>query len=384
MNAKKNLTFICMGLLSTVCMAGSTVESYPTIAQRPFGIDQDGKPVTVYTLTNTHGMKAEISNYGGILTRLLVPDRNGDLDDVVLGYNDVESYIEASPYFGALIGRVGNRIASGKFTLNGKSYTLAENNFPGGIGCQLHGGTRGFDKVLWDAYPSVGGNEASLSLRYVSKDGEEGYPGNLHVEVTYTLMNDNALKIEYKATTDKATPVNLTNHSYFNLKGEGSGNILGHVVMLNADQMTPVDAGLIPTGEITSVKGTPFDFTKPTAIGARVDEDNEQLKFGNGYDHNWVLNKEHSGMTLAATVYEPVYGRFMEVWTQEPGVQFYCGNFLDGSNVGKRGVAYDFRTGFCLETQHFPDSPNQATFPSIILHPGETYNTSTIYRFSSK
>lgn len=355
-----------------------------TVSMQSFGKTKDGTDTALYTLTNAHGVKADITNYGGIVVRLFVPDRNGQLDDVVLGYNTVAEYILESPYFGALIGRVGNRIADGKFTLNGKTYDLVTNNFPAGIPCHLHGGTVGFDKVVWDAEPFVENNVPGLKLHYLSQDGEEGYPGNLDVTVWYRLTHDNGLKIDYLATTDKATPVNLTNHSYFNLKGEGEGDILGHVPMFNAANYTPVNAGLIPTGKIAPVAGTPFDFTTPHAIGERVDSDHQQIEYGGGYDHNWVLDNQDGDLALAATVYEPVSGRFMEVWTEEPGMQFYCGNFLDGSLIGKSGRPYQFRNGFCLETQHYPDSPNQPDFPSIILKPGEEYRTTTIYRFSTR
>lgn len=361
------------------CCAGGDA----TISMRPFG-EVDGKSVTAYLLTNTHGVKMEVITYGGIVTQLWVPDREGKLDDIVLGYDNLEAYVASNPYFGALIGRVGNRIAHGKFTLNGTDYQLATNDEPGGIPAHLHGGVKGFDKVVWDAKPSLDGGVASLTLQYLSADGEEGYPGNLQVEVVYTLTNDNAFVCEYRATTDQSTPVNLTNHSYFNLAGAGKGDILSHKLMLNADHFTPVNAGLIPTGELAPVEGTPFDFRELTAIGERINDSNEQLEFGLGYDHNWVLNSAEQGLTLAAKVVEPESGRVMKIYTEEPGVQFYSGNFLDGSNVGKGGVPYEHRTGFCLETQHYPDSPNQAEFPSIILHPGETYQTQTVHRFSTR
>ena len=350
---------------------------------RPFG-EVDGKAVIAYTLSNTNGMKMEVISYGGIVTKLYTPDRDGKMDDIVLGYDNVDSYVEATPYFGAIIGRVGNRIAHGKFVVDGETYSLATNDKPGGIPCNLHGGVKGFDKVVWNVNPRLKNGEASLVLTYTSIDGEEGFPGNLDVEVVYTLTNDNEFVCEYKATTDKTTPVNLTNHSYFNLGGAGKGDILSHKLMLNADRYTPVNAGLIPTGELASVEGTPFDFRQKTDIGANVDADNQQIKYGPGYDHNWVLNKENEGMTLAAKVYEPMTGRVMKIFTEEPGIQFYSGNFLDGSNIGKGGIPYEFRTGFCLETQHFPDSPNQPKFASILLKPGEVYHTKTIHKFSAK
>ncbi|MGB9623560.1 MAG: aldose epimerase family protein [Phycisphaerae bacterium] len=351
-----------------------------SIQKEPFGTTRDGTAVDLYTLTNANGMSADITNYGGIVVRLYAPDRNGKLADVVLGYDKLADYIKATPYFGAIVGRYGNRIARGRFTLDGIEYKLATNN----MGNHLHGGIKGFDKVVWEAQPFQGNDAVGLKLTYLSKDGEEGYPGNLRCTVRYSLTNDNELRIDYEATTDKATPVNLTNHSYFNLAGQGRGDILGHELMLNADRFVPVDSTLIPTGELRPVKGTPMDFTTPTAIGARVNQDYEQLKLGKGYDHCWVLNKKDAEMSLAARVYEPTTGRVMEVLTTEPAIQFYCGNFLDGSNVGKGGKVYRFRYGFCLETEHYPDSPNHPQFPSTILRPGQTYKTTTIYRFAAR
>ncbi|MBC9888835.1 MAG: galactose-1-epimerase [Opitutae bacterium] len=289
-----------------------------------------------------------------------------------------------SPYFGSIVGRVGNRIAEGKFELDGKTYDLVTNNSPADIPCHLHGGTVGFDKVVWQAEPFLENNTPGLKLQYLSKDGEEGYPGNLDVTVWYRLTNDNALQIDYLATTDKATPVNLTNHSYFNLRGEGAGDILGHVVTLKAANYTPVNPGLIPTGVIAPVTGTPFDFTTPHPIGERIDADDEQIKFGAGYDHNWVLDNQDGDLALASIVFEPVKGRLMEVWTTEPGVQFYCGNFLDGSLIGKSGRPYHRRNGFCLETQHYPDSVNQPNFPTTILRPGDKYQSTTLFRFRAR
>ncbi len=346
-----------------------------------FGTLPDGRKVDLYTIRHDNGVEMRVTNYGGIIVSLLVPDRNGRFADVVLGYDRLEDYLADSFYFGAIIGRYGNRIAGGKFTLNGREYTLATNNGAN----HLHGGVTGFDKVLWDAQPFQNENGVGLVLRYLSKDGEEGYPGNLHVKVTYTLDNSNALRIDYRATTDQATICNLTQHTYFNLGGPNSGTIHHHELMMNAARFTPVDEGLIPTGELRPVEGTPFDFRKPTAIGARLDADDPQLKYGLGYDHNWVLDRKTPGeLELAATLFDPSSGRYMEVWTKEPGIQFYGGNFLDGSNIGKGRHAFPHRSGLCLETQHFPDSPNKPAFPSTTLHPGEVYQTTTIYKFATR
>ncbi|MGH7969171.1 MAG: aldose epimerase family protein, partial [Limisphaerales bacterium] len=329
------------------------------ITRKPFGQTKDGTEVYLFTLRNAKGAEARISNYGGIVESLKVPDRNGKLGDVVLGYDNLADYIKETPYFGALIGRYGNRIARGKFTLDGQQYTLATNNYPNA----LHGGNKGFDKVVWEPAVLAGPDGPSLKLTYVSPDGEEGYPGTLSVTVVYTLTQDNGLKVEYTATTDKDTVVNLTQHSYFNLAGHG--DILGHVVMIPADRFTPVDETLIPTGQLKPVEGTPFDFRTPTAIGARINQDDEQLKFGKGYDHNWVINKEPGQLTLMARVTEPTTGRVLEVYSTEPGLQFYSGNFLDGTLTGKRGWVYQFRNAFAMEPQHFPDSHNKPEFPSV-------------------
>jgi aldose 1-epimerase len=351
-----------------------------SIEKRPFG-EHDSMQVDLYTLTNANNLEMKVTNYGGIITSLKIPDKNGKLDDVVLGYNSLDGYVKVNPYFGAIIGRYGNRIKKGKFVLDGKEYKLAINNAPN----NLHGGPNGFDTVIWDAETKQDSNSVSIIFKYLSKDGEEGFPGNLEATVTYTLTNDNELKIDYLATTDQPTIVNLTNHTYWNFAGEGSGDILSHELMLNADKYTPVDNTLIPTGELPSVEGTPMDFRMPIAIGSRINDDFEQLKFGKGYDHNWVLNKStENEMSLAATVYAPISGRYIEIFTTEPGIQFYSGNFLDGSIVGKSGKNYEFRHGFCLETQHYPDSPNQPDFPSTALRPGETYKTTTIHKFSVK
>lgn len=342
-----------------------------------FGTLPDGSPVSLYTLTNKNGLEAQITNYGGILVSLRVPDKSGNFADIVLGYDSLSQYVTGNnPYFGALIGRYGNRIGKGTFTLNGTKYTLAANNGEN----HLHGGIKGFDKVLWTVNEKES-NGSKLVLSYVSKDGEEGYPGTLTATVTYSLTDKNELRLDYKATTDKPTVVNLTHHSYFNLAGAGSGDILKHVLSINAAKFTPIDKGLIPTGELRDVKGTPMDFLTPTAIGARINEKDDQLIFAGGYDHNWVLNRTSDSLSLAASVTEATSGRKMEVWTTEPGIQFYSGNFLDGTNIGKGGVKYLHRYGFCLETQHFPDSPNKPQFPSTVLNPGETYKSTTVYRF---
>jgi aldose 1-epimerase len=350
-----------------------------SLAKRPFGKTAAGEAVDIYTLRNKNGVEAEITNYGGIVVSLKTPDKKGQMADVVLGFDTLDGYLGEHPYFGAIIGRYGNRIGKGRFKIDGKEYKLAVNNGAN----HLHGGVKGFDKVVWHAQETAGG-EPALELHYVSKDGEEGYPGKLSVAVRYTLTNANELKIDYTAATDKATVVNLTNHSYFNLKGQGEGDVLGHEVTILANRFTPVDEGLIPTGELRPVAGTPFDFTNPTAIGARIDAEDQQIKFGKGYDHNYVLNNSGGSLALAARVKEPASGRAMEVWTTEPGVQFYTGNFLDGKLTGKGGKAYQRRFGFCMETQHFPDSPNRPAFPSVVLKPGAEYKTTTVYKFMAE
>lgn len=354
------------------------------ITTKPFGKLPDGRAATLYTLRNAAGFEAKITDFGGIVVQLRTADRDGDFANVSLGFDSVEGYLGRSPYFGALIGRIGNRVANGEFTLDGKTYSLENNNFPADIPCHLHGGLVGFDKVLWQAEPITQNGQPALRLNYTSVDGEEGYPGNLKVEVVYTVTDKNGLKIEYRATTDEATPVNLTNHTYFNLKGAGAGTILDHELMIAAKRYTPVTAGLIPTGELAPVANTPFDFTKSHVIGDRVNATNNQIKFGGGYDHNWVLENESGKLELAARVYEPMTGRVLEVLTTEPGLQFYGGNFLDGTLKNAAGQPYVYRGAFCLESQHFPDSPNQPSFPSIILRPGKTYRSTTIYQFSTK
>ena len=361
-------------LMTTNC--SSNKETAGSVTSRVFGTTPSGETVELYTLKNAKGMEADISTYGGVVVALKVPDRSGKLGDVVLGFDDFKGYLIPPPYFGAIIGRYGNRIAHARFTLDGVEYKLAKNDGDN----SLHGGTRGFDKVLWKAQQGPGN---SLELTYLSKDGEEGYPGNLSVKVVYTVTDNNELKIDYTATTDKDTVLNLTNHSYFNLKGEGNGNILGHEVMINADKFTPIDKGLIPTGELRSVAGTPFDFRQPHTIGERINENNEQLVLAHGYDDNFILNRTGPGLSLAARVTEPSTGRVMEVLTTQPALQFYTGNFLDGTIHGKGGKVYGRRSAFCMETQHYPDSPNQPSFPSTELKPGETYHETTVYRFST-
>ena len=332
---------------------------------------------SVYELRNKNGVSLKLTNFGGRVISFFVPDRHGALADVVLGYDSVERYATGNPYFGAAIGRFGNRIAKGKFSLDGTEFNLAINNRDNA----LHGGPKGFHNVFWNAKKDSINN--SVELVYLSKDGEEGYPGNLSVIMIYTLTDENEFKIDYSATTDKTTIVNLTHHSFFNLAGEGTGDILKHQLIINAKQFTPVDEGLIPTGEWRNVKATPFDFTEPHAIGERINQADEQLKKGNGYDHNWILDKEGKELSLAAKVVEPTSGRIMEVFTTEPGLQFYSGNFLDGTDIGKGAKQYNFRTAFCLEAQHFPDSPNHNNFPTVVLKAGEVYKQTTVYRFST-
>lgn len=353
----------------------SVVENTANVA---FKDTLNGKEINLYELTNSKNAKATFTNYGGRLVSLMVPDKAGKLTDVVVGFGSIADYLKSTePYFGATIGRYGNRIAKGKFTLDGVEYTSSLNNGKN----TLHGGKNGFQSVVWDASQP---DKSTIVFTYLSKDGEEGYPGNLKAKVTYSLTDDNELKMEYEATTDKKTVVNLTNHAFFNLNGEGSGTILNHVVQINADTYTPVDETLIPLGDLPSVKGTPFDFNKPTTIGARINEDNVQLKNGKGYDHNFVLNKSNSGLNHAATVVGDKSGIQMDIYTQEPGLQFYSGNFMKGKNTFKNGSKDEFRTAFAMETQHFPDSPNQSTFPSTVLNPGEKYHTVSVYKFSVK
>ncbi len=372
--AAMTAALLALGIAMTIpSSAGGAAKA--GVEKAEFGKLADGTTVDIYTLTNANGLVAKIMTYGATLTELHVPDKSGKMGDVVLGFDNLAQYEKGEPYMGATVGRVANRIAKGKFTLDGKEYTLAVNNGPNA----LHGGLKGFDKVVWTAEPVRRADGPAVRLTYLSRDGEEGYPGNLNVTVVYTLTNKNGLRIDYSATTDKDTPVNLTNHSYFNLVGQG--DVLGHVVMIAADRYTPVDDTLIPTGEIKSVKGTPLDFTTPTPIGAHIAETG-----GNptGYDHNFVLNSGGKSFALAARVYEPTTGRVMEMYTTEPGVQFYTGNFLDGTLTGKYGVVYQQHDSLSLEAQHFPDSVNHPNFPSIILHPGKTYRQRTEYVFSTR
>ncbi len=360
-------------ILSTGCTMGSQ-----RVTQVPFGQLPDGRQVELFTLTNGHGLEIRAMTYGAIVTSIRTPDRTGTPADIVLGFDSLAGYLTGSPYFGAIVGRYANRIAAGQFTLEGVTYHLARNNGPN----SLHGGERGFDKMLWSGEPFQSDSAAGVRLRYESPDGEEGYPGAVSVQVTYTLTDADELIVDYEASTTKATPLNLSQHSYWNLHGEGQGNILDHVLTLDASAMTPVDSTLIPTGQIAPVAGTPFDFRQPTAIGTRIGGSNEQLRVGRGYDHNWVIDQASPGaLTHAARLEDPVSGRRIDISTTEPGLQFYSGNFLDGTIRGKGGHVYGHRSGLCLETQHFPDSPNHANFPSTILRPGQHYRSQTVIAF---
>ena len=349
----------------------------PSVTRQPFGKTRDGTPVEQFTLTNARGLEVRAITYGAVITSIRVPDRTGTIADIALGFDTLEGYLGAHPFFGAVVGRYGNRIANARFALGGRTYQLAANDGAN----HLHGGVRGFDKYVWTAAAIAGGN--GVRFTRVSPDGEEGYPGRLQTSVSYVLTEASELVIDYEATTDRATPVNLTQHTYFNLAGHNAGTILDHEVTIAADRFTPVGGTLIPTGVLAPVDGTPMDFRRPAKVGARIDADTEQIKFGRGYDHNWVLNKKGSGLELAARVVDPASGRTLEVSTTEPGVQFYTGNFLDGTVKGKGGTAYGRRSGLCLETQHFPDSPNQPAFPSTILEPGATYRSKTVWKFGS-
>ena len=352
-----------------------------SVTQAPFGTTPDSQAVEIYTLTNPHGIQVRAMTFGGIIVSLKTPDRTGELGDIVLGYDDLAHYVANSPYFGAIIGRYANRIAKGRFTLDGKTYQLPVNDGPN----SLHGGTKGFDKRVWDAHSVQTDSTVGVVFHRVSPDGEEGYPGNLDVTVTYTLKDDDELVIDYRATTDEDTPVNLTQHSYFNLDGAGNGDVLAQELMVNADSYTPIDSTFIPTGQIAPVAGTPFDFRTLTAIGARIDDDNQQLKWAGGYDHNFVLNRPDSlpadALVHAVHALDPKSGRTLDVYTTEPGIQIYTGNFLDGTITGKDGKVYVHRGAFTVETQHYPDSPNEPSFPSTILHPGQTYQSRTVWKF---
>ena len=375
---KRTILFLIGLVILMICFSEesskqNTGDSRLFIDREKFGQTNEGVSVDLFTLTNDNGLTVKITNYGGIVTSMLVPDKMGNYEDVVLGFDNLQNYLDGHPYFGSLIGRYANRIAKGMFELKGVLYYLAANNGEN----HLHGGNRGFDKVVWDSEPFVEENEVGLNLSYLSKDMEEGYPGNLNVKVTYRLTNENQLIIDYFAETDKACPVNLTHHSYFNLTA-GKENILNHKVMINANSYVAIDSNLIPTGQIRDLIETEMDFTLPKIIGSRID------MVDGGYDHCYIINKNPDDMSLIARVHEETSGRIMEVYSTEPGVQFYSGNFLDGSIKGKNGIVYDKHFGFCLETQHFPDSPNQKDFPSTILYPGESYTYSTIYEFSVK
>ena len=374
---RETIVPILFFFMATILVAVLQAEANPKMQKQSFGKTDDGQQTYLFTLTNKNGMEAAITNYGGTVVTLKVPDRNGKVEDVVLGYDKLEDYEAGKAYFGAIVGRYANRIAHAKFTLDGITYTLPKNDGDN----HLHGV---FNKRVWNAKDVSSSAGQALELTYLSKDGEDGFPGNLSVKVVYTLTDQNELKIDYSATTDKDTVLNLTNHCYFNLAGQGNGDILQTQLMIRADRFTPVDATLIPTGELRSVKGTPFDFLTSTVIGARIDQDDQQLKLGHGYDHNWVLNNATAGSLFAAAqAYEPHSGRVLEVSTTEPGLQLYTGNFLDGIR-GKGGKVYNRRYAFCLETQHFPDSPNHPQFPSTVLKPGQHFESTTVYKFSSK
>jgi len=352
----------------------------PRLTQSPYGRTPDDKVVDLITLRNNHDYEMTVLTYGGTIVSLRTPDRTGAFDDIVLGFDDLKSYIDKSPYFGCLIGRYGNRIAKGKFTLDGAAYTLATNNAPN----HLHGGVKGWDKAVWGFELFQNASSVGVILTHTSADGDEGYPGTVKARVTYTLTDDDRVIVDYHATTDKATVINLTQHSYFNLAGAKASDILGHELMLNAAQYTPVDDTLIPTGQVAPVEGTPLDFRTPTAIGARINDPHQQIVRGKGYDHNFVLSRTGTGLSEAARVVEPVTGRTMTIATTEPAIQFYSGNFLDGTLTGKGGRVYPHRSGFCLETQHYPDSPNQPKFPSTTLRPGATYSSQTVFSFGVK
>ena len=371
----------CGGAGDSAKTSSEAPKTQPKMTKSSFGKLPDGTPVELYTLTNKTGIELGVMTYGAIVTKIKTPDRKRNFEDIVLGFDNLEGYLSPNPYFGAVVGRYGNRIAKGRFTLDGKAYKLAVNNGAN----SLHGGLKGFDKVVWTARDASTPEAPAVELTYLSKDGEEGYPGNLTVKVKYTLNDENEVMLDYSATTDKITVTNITNHTYFNLSGAGNGDILKHELKLNAARYTPVDAGLIPTGELRGSFGTPFDFSVPTAIGARIDDaQDQQIKFGLGYDHNWVLDHPTAGdLIVGAEVMDPATGRFLKLSTTQPGVQFYTGNFLDGTIKGKGGKVYGKRAALCLETQHFPDSPNHPAFPTTTLKPGETMTSRTIWRFAA-
>ena len=374
-----SIRHIVTTMITVIVFTGCTQHS-AGVQRASFGELPDGREVELFTLTNVHGIQVRAMTYGAIITSIQTPDRAGKRADIVLGFDSLAGYVAGSPYFGAVVGRYANRIARGQFTLDGVTYHLARNNGPN----SLHGGARGFDKVLWTAEPFQNDSTSGVMFRYESPDGEEGYPGSVSVQVTYTLANTDELIVAYEASTTKPTPLNLSQHTYWNLHGDGQGTILDHLLTLNASAFTPVDSTLIPTGQLAPVTGTPFDFRQPTAIGARIGDADEQLRFGRGYDHNWVLDPAAPGaLTPAARLEDPVSGRRIDIKTTEPGVQFYSGNFLDGTIKGKDGRVYEHRTGLCLETQHFPDSPNHPNFPSTILRPGQRYRSQTVMAFSS-
>lgn len=375
----------CLPILGAFALAScaTLTKPEPTMEREVYGTLPDGREAGIFTLRNADGLVAKVTEYGAILVSLEVPDRDGRTADVTLGYDTLDGWLTNSSYFGSTVGRYGNRIADGKFTLDGQTHTLATNNAPGGIPCHLHGGVKGFDKVLWKGTPVEKPGACGVQFTYVSKDGEEGYPGALQARVTYWLTSDNELVWEAEATTDKATPVNIVHHSYWNLTGDPRRTITDHLLTLEADRYLPTTAGLIPTGELAPVAGTPMDFTKPMRIGERIDADFEALKLGGGYDHCWVLNSGGGRLARAARLEDPATGRVMEIFTDQPGIQFYSGNFLDGSVRGKDGLAYAYRTGLCLETQVFPNSPNEAGFPDAILRPGETYRHRMAHKFTT-
>ena len=369
-------------LLAITTVVGFTAqaEAKMDLKKQSWGKTADGRPVDLYVLTNDNGFEVKVTTFGGAVVSVMAPDRQGKMADVILGYDTAAGYENDKAYLGTAIGRYGNRIGGAQFSLSGKPYKLAKNDGQN----SLHGGVKGFNKALWEAEEVRTKDAVGVRLTYLSKDGEEGYPGNLSATITYTVTNANELRMHYQATTDKATVVNLTNHAYFNLLGDAAGDILGHELHINSDKFLPVDKGLIPTGELRSVKGTPLDFMTPAVVGARISDKSEQMVLGGGYDHCWVLNRSGQGMSLAARVYEPKTGRVMEVTTTEPAIQFYTGNFLDGTIKGKKGIVYKKRMAFCLETEHFPDSPNKPSFPTTVLKPGETYLTTTVYKFLTK